>query len=285
MPTEIENIVFSRFVSQPIPFEIITIPELYKRCKKSAYDLSITHRIEFHALLIITEGSSKHSIDFKEFPLVPGMILPLTKGQVHSFAKECSIDGYVISFEERFITQHISEKNLFHFLHLYNEPSILLEPQKLTLLSPYIEILSTQLNDENQNLKSDFIHAAFITLLLHIKRLSFDGNKVYESKRFQDFLRFKQLLTEYYKESHNAKEYAQRMGISYKYLNDICKEISNKTAKAFIDSWLLLEIKRNISDGIYTSQEIAYHLGFNEHSNFIRFFKKFTGTTPTKYQQ
>ncbi|WP_299683561.1 helix-turn-helix transcriptional regulator [uncultured Dokdonia sp.] len=284
MSTEIENIVFSRFVSQPIPFEIITIAELYERCRKSTYDLSVVHRIEFHALLIVNKGNSTHTIDFKEYKLFPGMILPLTKGQVHAFAKECTLEGYVISFEESFITQNSSEKHLFHFLHLYHEPSIHIGAENLSSLHPYLEILSSQLNNDNQNVKSDFIHSAFMTLLLHIKRLSFYQHKTFESKRFKDFLQFKQLLIEYHKESHNAKEYAQKMKVSYKYLNDICKEIANKTAKSFIDNWLLLEIKRNISDQLYTSQEIAYTMGFKEHSNFIRFFKKFTGTTPSKYQ-
>ena len=122
MPEEIENIIFSRFINQPIPFELIPLRELYARCEKSAYDLSIPHRIKFHALLIILKGEGTHVIDFKEQQLFPGVVIPLTKEQVHHFQKPLQVEGYVISFEERFITEKISESNLFHFLQFLPQP-------------------------------------------------------------------------------------------------------------------------------------------------------------------
>ena len=285
MSDNIENIIFSRFVKQPIPFEIITIQALYDRCEKSNFNLSNPHRIKFHALIIILEGTSKHFIDFNEYVLLPGTIIPLTKDQVHAFNNDCRVKGYVISFEESFITQSISEKNLFYFLHLYHTPSIDIGNENLPIIIKHITALFEIHNDLNNYLKAELIHTAFMTLVFQIKRLVNDPHEIFESKRFKDFFRFKVLLSQYYHESHNAEDYSKRLGVSYKYLNDICKEISNKTAKSFIDNWILLEIKRNISENKYTSKEIAYKMGFNEPSNFIRFFKKFTGTTPQKFQK
>ncbi len=284
MPEEIENILFSRFVKQPIPFESITIEELYDRCKKSNYDLSKPHRIEFHALIIITEGESTHTIDFKENVLLPGTILPLTKDQVHAFNKNLTVKGYVISFEESFITQNITEKSLFHFLQIYHEPNVLIGKENLKKLNPFLHLINNVHNSSNLNMKSETIGSLFIALLFEIKRLSIYQHKTFQSKRFKDFIKFKQLITIHYSKSHNANDYADILSVSYKYLNDVCKEITNKTAKAFIDSWLLLEIKRNISEKKYTSQEIAFKMGFKEPSNFIRFFKKHTKTTPNKFQ-
>ncbi|WP_055447033.1 helix-turn-helix domain-containing protein [Lacinutrix mariniflava] len=285
MSQEIENIVFSEFVNQPVPFELISIENLYARCNESAFDLYNPHRIEFHALIIVTEGKSKHIIDFKEQSLFPGVILPLSKGQVHSFSKALTIKGYVVSFDEAIITNNISEKNLFHFLHLYNAPTIHIGAENLQILNPYLSILKTELENPNINLKSDFINTALMTLLLQIKRLSMYQHNIFESIRFKIFIQFKQLIIQHHKETHNASDYANMLSISYKYLNDICKEITSKTAKTFIDSWILLEIKRNISEKKYTSQEIGYKMGFSEHSNFIRFFKKLTGVTPNKFRE
>lgn len=284
MPEEIENIIFSRFVNQPIPFEFITIKELHARCKKSDYDLSKPHRIEFHALIIITEGESTHTVDFKEEVLLPGTILPLTKDQVHAFNKNLTVKGYVISFEETFITQNISEKSLFHFLHIYHESNVLIGKENLKIIIPFLCLIDTIHDDSNQNMKSETISALFIALLFEIKRLSIYQHKTFESKRFKDFIQFKALISNHYSKSHNANDYAKKLSVSYKYLNDVCKEVTNKTAKAFIDHWLLLEIKRNLSENKYTSQEIAFKMGFNEASNFIRFFKKFTGKTPNQFQ-
>ena len=285
MSLEIENIIFSRFVKQTVPFEFIPIKELYERCEKSGYDLSNPHRIQFHALLIITAGEGIHMVDFNELTLSPGVILPLTKGQVHAFSKELNVAGVVISFEESFITENISERNLFHFLHVYHTPNILIGQENLQLLKNSMALLEQVHHNTNTNLKADLINAAFTTLLLQIKQLTIYQHKTFESQRFKDFIQFKQLLAKNYKNKHNAKEYAKSLSVSYKYLNDICKEMSAMTAKAFIDSWLLLEIKRNIAEDKYTSKEIAYAMGFEEPSNFIRFFKKFTGLTPSQFQK
>ncbi len=283
MSNQIENIIFSRFVTQPIPFEFITIKELYKRCKENVYDLSIPHRIAFNALIIITQGRSFHDVDFKKTTLSPGTILPLSKNQVHAFNKELHVEGYIISFEENFITEHINETSLFHFLHIFDTPIITVSEENTAVLMPFLNILKALHNDSNSNMKGEIINAILMALLFQIKRLSSYQNEIYETKRFKDFIRFKQLIKEHYHESHNVKEYAKRLSVSYKYLNDICKQITNKTAKTFLDNWLLLEIKRNILEDKYSSQEIAFKMGFNEPSNFIRFFKKFTNSTPNQF--
>ncbi len=285
MPIEIENIIFSRFVKQTIPFEFISIKELYARCEKSAYDLSNPHRIKFHALIIITKGKGKHTVDFQEQKLFPGVILPLTKEQVHSFEKPLTVSGFVISFEERFLTQNISEQNLFHFLQLFHNSNVLLGKENMGELTPFINLLQKVHSETNVNLKSELINSIFMGLLFQIKRLSIYQHEVFGSQRFKDFIAFKQLLTEKHQESHNAKDYANHLSVSYKYLNDICREISKDTAKSFIDKWLLLEIKRNLSEKKYSSQEIAFKMGFKEPSNFIRFFKRFTGITPNQFQK
>ncbi|WP_109437363.1 AraC family transcriptional regulator [Aquimarina sp. AU119] len=283
MSKNIEDIIYSEVAKQPIPFEIISMENLYKRFENHSVDLFSSHRIQFNALIIITEGNSTHNVDFKEYILSPGVLIPLVKGQVHFFKKELLVKGYIISFNEPFITEHISEKNLFHFLHLYHTSNLLIGEENIALLFPFIALLEQVQSSTNNNLKSDFVKTIFLSLLIQIKRLTIYQHEIFESRRFKDFIHFKLLVSQYYQESHNAKDYANRLAISYKYLNDICKEVTNKTAKAFIDSWLLLEIKRNISEKKYTTQEIGFKMGFPEPSNFIRFFKKHTGTTPNKF--
>lgn len=284
-PASIQDVLFSRTAQPSLPFELISIEKLYERCKRSSGGLFNPHRIHFHSLVVVTEGASIHSVDFQEHRLLPGTLIPLTKGQVHFFNKNQTIEGFVLSFEESFITQNISEKNLFHFLHLYHTPSISIGEENIELLLPFIRLLEQAQASNDFHLKSDYAQALFLAMLLQIKRLSTYHSEVYDSQHFKDFIQFKLLVTQHYHENHNAKEYAKMLAVSYNYLNDICKEICHKTAKAFIDDWLLLEIKRNIAENKYTSQEIAYKMGFKEPSNFIRFFKKFTGATPSKFAE
>ncbi|WP_271783817.1 AraC family transcriptional regulator [Aquimarina algiphila] len=282
---EIENIGFSRFIKQPIAFEVISIDELYKRCRQSNFNISVSHRIQFHALIIVTEGKGLHNVDFNEIILSAGVAIPLVKNQVNFFQKEPQVKGYVISFKESFIIDNIGEKDLFHFLHLFNTQSLFVGEENIPSLIPFVELLKSMQESSNQNLKSDFAKNIFLSLLIQIKRFTIYQHEVFESKRFKDFIQFKQLLNIHFRDSHDAKFYAKKMLVSYKYLNEICKELGNVTAKAFIDSWLLLEIKRNLSEKKYTNQEIAFKVGFQEPSNFIRFFKRYEGITPSKFSK
>ncbi|WP_299184037.1 helix-turn-helix domain-containing protein [uncultured Aquimarina sp.] len=280
---EIENIRFTRFINQPIDFEIISIAELYDRCRQSNFNISVSHRIQFHALIIVTEGKGLHNVDFNEIILSPGVIIPLVKNQINFFQKEPQVKGYVISFKESFIIDNIGEKDLFHFLHLFNTKSLLVGEENIPALLPFIKLLENMQESSNQNLKSYLAKNIFLSLLIQIKRFTVYQHEMFESKRFKHFIQFKQLISLHYQDSHDAKFYAKKMFISYKYLNEICKELGNVTAKKFIDSWLLLEIKRNLSEKKYTTQEIAFKVGFQEPSNFIRFFKKHEGITPSKF--
>ena len=161
----------------------------------------------------------------------------------------------------------------------------MIEQGDIKELLPFFELLQKAHFDARTHLKAELIYTSFMALLFQITRLSVYQHEVFESQRFKVFLAFKQLLSEKHHVTHNANEYADKLGVSYKYLNDVCKEICSQTAKSFIDAWLLLEIKRNISEQKYTSQEIAFKMGFSEPSNFIRFFKKHTGLTPSQFQK
>ena len=284
MRNEIENILFSRFALSNIPFEIVQIEELYKRVSEQNFDLSKPHRIHFHALIIVLEGASNHTLDFREEVLTTGTILPIRKEQVHSFNKNLTIKGYVIGFKEGFITKNINDKNLFHFLQIFHTANIQVGKESVRSLEPIIKLMVNLLENEDDNLKTEIIHSTFITLMLQIKRLACKQHTFYKGEKLKNFYLFKELIIKHYNEIHNAKDYAEKLNVSYNYLNGICKEITNKTAKQFIETWLLLEIKRIISEKQYTSQEIAYKMGFKEPSNFIRFFKKHTKTTPNQYR-
>ena len=88
----------------------------------------------------------------------------------------------------------------------------------------------------------------------------------------------------HFTESRNADFYAKKMNITYKHLNVICKEVVNITAKRFIDEFVILEAKRQLINSAVKSTELAFSLGFEEPTNFIKYFKKFTGLTPNRFK-
>lgn len=284
MKNFIEDKYHADLVQRSIPFEIISFRALYNRHKNNLRDLTDCHRIQFNALFIITTGESIHSIDCQSFPLRRGTIIPLVKGQVHHFEKELKVDGMIITFTDQFITDSIAERDLFHFLQLYHSPTFSCNEKDIQHITILTDLLFKEQESSNHYLEVDSLRSIFLALGIQLRRIMPKQDSSKTSQRFMDFTYFKQALKNNYKETHNANDYAQKLNLSYKYLNAICKENSGLTAKAFIDNWVVLEIKRNIAENVDTIKEIAYNTGFDEPTNLIRFFKKHTRLTPKEYR-
>ena len=75
------------------------------------------------------------------------------------------------------------------------------------------------------------------------------------------------------------------MDISYKHLNDICKAVLGQTAKEFIDKYLILETKRHLASSNISVKELTFQMGFDEPTNFIKFFKRHTHQTPSQFKK
>ena len=75
------------------------------------------------------------------------------------------------------------------------------------------------------------------------------------------------------------------MNISYKHLNEICKIVTGNTVKEIIDAFLILESKRRLVISDISIKELTYKLGFDEPTNFVKFFRKHTGQSPTQFRK
>jgi AraC family transcriptional activator of pobA len=77
---------------------------------------------------------------------------------------------------------------------------------------------------------------------------------------------------------------ANRLNVSSRYLTDLLKVETGKTAIELIHITLINEAKNRLRKKDKTVSEIAYELGFENMSYFSRLFKKETGMLPTSYK-
>ena len=105
------------------------------------------------------------------------------------------------------------------------------------------------------------------------------------NKQNKKFTQFRNLVKNRFLVEKTVKYYASQLHITPNYLNEISKRESQKTAKQIILEHILQEAKNLL---IYTNKdinEIAFYLGFDEPTHFIRFFKKSTQSTPSIYRK
>ena len=136
-----------------------------------------------------------------------------------------------------------------------------------------------------------FAKEEILRLLLKLFLLKAERKKrtlIREEKNSEWFIKFgvfRNELEQHFSESRNAKKYARIMNISYKHLNEICRSVTGKTAKKFIDTYVILEIKRRLAISSASVKELTYQLGFDEPTNFVKYFKKHTGQSPSQFRK
>lgn len=106
-----------------------------------------------------------------------------------------------------------------------------------------------------------------------------------ESLYYNEFIALQKLLEKHLHEERSVKFYAQKLGISTKKMNLITQSIAQVSSKDYITSRLILEVKRLLIGSFYSINEIGYKMGFEDPTNFVKFFKKYSGKTPAAFRK
>ena len=283
----IPNLEFKPKDAVDMDIEIVELQSIYQRIPLFNHDPAKPHRNGFYCLIYITQGEGRHFIDFNWYSFQASNFILINKGQVHAFDLESPPQGQAIFFTEAFLnTTHTNIRMPFcapnHFVTSYS-PVLTCD----LVLKESCEALLYEINKEQQHSSSDalLMQLLFASLLLMVLRKQPSGyaNRLSE-KQTKKFTRFFTLIEENYMTTREASVYAEMLGTSYKSLNRICKLAVNQTAKQLIDAHTILEAKRNLVIEDLQVQTLAYKLGFEEVSNFVKYFKKHTLVTPSKFK-
>ncbi|MDW8853005.1 AraC family transcriptional regulator [Flavobacterium sp. MMLR14_040] len=77
---------------------------------------------------------------------------------------------------------------------------------------------------------------------------------------------------------------AEKLNISSRYLTDLLKQETGKTALELIHLFLIDEAKNLLTEGELNISEISHLLGFENTTYFSRLFKKEVGSTPNEFR-
>lgn len=270
----------------PVGVEALTLQELRQRTTPSM--LSAPQRVDFHHLLFVLKGHSRHMVDFVEYPLQPGSILLVRAGQVQQWHLTDELEGQLtlISAESLACATRTPaiDKGL---LALDHWPSASTPPTGLF----------TQAMADNDRLRADIdgfdgslIDAAIIrqevlTLLLRLTRML--RNEAGASELVQEgkiYRLFCQELEASFKTRPSVLDLAKRIGFSESTLSRACLATAGRTAKEVIDQRIALEAKRQLVHSKATIVEIGHGLGFTESTNFVKFFRRIAQSTPTAFR-
>lgn len=283
-----KQIKFHNHQNPGASFDLIRLEELFRRkdIEHSPFNL---HQIEFFILLFIENGQGKHTIDFTEYPCSEGTLLTIRKDQLHKFSPNQSLKGSLLLFTDIFLVSYLenteTQKTMLLFNELLGVPKLQLTGNELKQISEIIKRIKNEYFKVNDDYSLGIIRSELHILITQLFRIKAQQKQVnFERKYLKEFIDFQKLAEENVVKTTRVGDFARMLGISTKTLNTITKSIVHKTAKEFVDEICTKQIKRLLINTDLSIKEIAYESGFEETTNFYKYFKRQTQTTPEKFR-
>ncbi|WP_299157598.1 AraC family transcriptional regulator [uncultured Tenacibaculum sp.] len=244
-----------------------------------------THRHDFFFVLAIEKGNGEHQIDFTSYAILNYSVFILRPGQVHQLILKKESKGYLMAFDNSFYAP--KEKLKKEMLSIVSRNNYYkLETEIYNRLIPILECILSEYSNKKimfrDNIKAN-LDLFFIELFRQTKNSdTLTKNNSYDISTLEKLLK---LLDIHFYKNKQVSYYANQLNLSTYQLNSITKKALGKSCSQLINERTLLEAKRYLVATSNQINEISYHLGYDDTSYFIRFFRKQTGLTPAIFRQ
>ena len=155
------------------------------------------------------------------------------------------------------------------------------------LFAELFQLMETELDNEKDNSQSDILKNLLHNLLLlsERERRKQDFHQIKKGADLDYVMLFKDLLDINYRKLKKVSDYSKKISVTEKRLNQATSKILDKSPKQMIDERVMLEAKRLLAHTNESVKEIGFDLGFDEPTNFIKYFRKHSHSTPIEFRE
>ncbi len=257
--------------------------------KQAGGQPDLPHRHAYYTAIWVQKGRREHHIDFQTYPLTENAVFLISPGQVHQLVPATRPQGWVIIFSPEFLQHHHISEDFIREINLFNSfeerPPVQLGQEAAEKLSKILPLMEDTFRS-GMPFRIAALSAYLKLFLLYcnqecvLQRPQQDPN----DSGHRILRDFKELVTRHFRTLHKTSDYAERLHITPKYLNQVVKSLLGQTAKEVIQEKIVLNAKRELRYSAKSVKEIALELGFEDPLYFSHFFKTCTGQSPTSFR-
>ena len=255
--------------------ELLTAGELRARVASDPH--RGFERIDFQCFVFVRSGSYSHVVDFETYDLLAGACLLIGPGQVHRFGPTSDWDGWILIVGTHLVPDLVQVLPT----HIRMLPGTADAVAEL-----FVRMMSdAALSAERQRLGQLLaLQASVLVGRLALGAAGSETQRLIDPVLLSRYREYRAAVDDEFRRWHLVAPYAQSLACSPKSLTRACRAAADVPAKRVIVDRIVLEAKRILARSADPVEGISGDLGFDEATNFVKFFRRETGMTPTAFR-
>ena len=259
-----------------------TDSEYAKNAKPEKY---IAHRDDYYLFLFIDSEKTVFTIDFEEIQVQGKQLFYVCPNQVHFTPIMRKMKGWFLAIDPLLVDNNC--KNLFEKQFTTQKP-IASDVFVSANLTQTAHLLHTAMQKNSTSFSKGVVlnmANAFIGIIA--EQYSGQLNELHQTKSRSLLIahQFKALLSDKFKTMKSPSQYANGLNYSLSHLNESVKSTTGFPVSYWIHQQVVLEAKRLLYYTDMDVKEIAFSLGYDDHTYFSRLFSKVAGISPGAFRR
>ncbi|AZB27148.1 helix-turn-helix domain-containing protein [Chryseobacterium bernardetii] len=244
------------------------------------------HRDSHYIFTFMESGHVKMMVDFNIIEAENSTIFCVLPGQVHQGFLMDNVNGWFVAVKSDMVPDAV--RSVFEEF-LEGIRPLKVETAWVEKFNNTAAILHSFYTEEMLASKEGFsmiqslLHT-FIGMFAFIYSKENNSQAASENRSLQLTREFKIMVRQNYKTLKSPSEYAEKLNISRGYLTEAVREVTGKPAQHWIHQEILIEAKRLLAFTHLTIKQIAYELGYDDHTYFSRLFSKLEDESPSEFR-
>ncbi|TKG96943.1 AraC family transcriptional regulator [Puteibacter caeruleilacunae] len=217
--------------------------------------------------------------------------------QVFSFDLSTSMDekniprsdkAYSIFFDSSFFNpkyESFEIQHCFPFFKIYTTPKYILTEEQAKYLERFMKVMLEEVRNPNEY--SVQVLQSYLNILLYkLKLVIKSDSEIISNNRFSYIAaKYEELITMSNGDFRSVAEYSSMLNISAVYLSECVKKATGRNPQEILTDFKVQYAKSLLCQSKSPVTDIAWQVGFNEVTNFTKFFKANTGLTPSQFRK
>lgn len=270
----------------------LTVEHMPDFLLKEGLDNCAPHTHYFYEILWFQEGNGTHTIDFVDYEVRPDTIFFISPGQIHHFDRPHGYRGVTIKMCKSLMKDSADTCALFMMYDVFHTfdstPYYYITPDTATALHALVGQIEEESGRNGAFGNAEVLESLLRILLVKIIREGRkDGSRQLSSAKPSHilFIRFRKAVEQEYARLHTVQEYASMLNVSQRTLYNCVSECADMSPLSFINGRIMLEAKRLVRYTNMLIKEIAFTLGYEDPSYFVKLFKRHTGYLPSDFRE